>query len=85
MNGPAFAQTRMYLMTAVGSRLLVAAVLDAMAGITVHLQGGEWNHFLFVDCTTDVQAASVDRFISSVDPGSSLVHVTNGVAPALVA
>lgn len=85
MRGPAYAQTRIYLMTGFRSQLLVAAVLDAMAGITVHPRGGERDHFLFVDCATANQAASVDRFISGVDSGSSLVHVTNGVALALVA
>jgi hypothetical protein len=85
MSGPVFAQTRIYQMTEIEAQLLVGAVLDAMAGITVHLEGGDRGHFLFVDCTTAVQEASVDRFISAVDPGSTLVHTTHGVAGALVA
>ena len=85
MSGATCAQTRIYQMSEIESQLLVGAVLDAMAGITVHLQGGDSNHYLFVECTTSIQAESVDRFIRAVDPGASKVHVTHSADADLVA
>ena len=79
------AMVRIYRVSDTEAQLLIGAVLGGMAGLTVHLQGGDPDHYLVVESSTFVQSRSVERFMAAIDPGSTLIHATHGVADAVVA
>jgi len=85
MTNSSWEMVRIYRMSDSQSQLLIGALLDGMAGLNVHLRGGDSNHYLVVECSTDVQAHSVERFVRSIDPGSQMIHVTSGIADTVVA
>jgi len=85
MSNPPWELVRIYRMSDAQSQMLIGALLDGMAGLSVHLRGGDPHHYLVVECSTDVQARSVQRFLTAIDPGAHMIHVTSGVADSVVA
>ena len=85
MAGSPWMLVRIYLMSDAESQMLIGAILDGMAGLNVHLRGGDPNHYLVVECSTEVQTHSVERFVMSIDPAASMIHASSSVADAFVA
>lgn len=79
------AMVRIYRVTDAEAQLLIGALLGGMAGLTVHLRGGDPHHYLVIESSTYIQVRSVHRFVTSIDPGSTMIHATHGVADAVVA
>ena len=72
---------QIYEMADADAQNMVGGILSGIDGLTVELAVSGPDRFLIVDCSTAVQAVSVHRFVTAVDPNAVVIHTSTGSEP----
>jgi len=67
---------QIYAMSDEDAQRIVGGLLDGIDGLTVELASNGPDRFLIVDCGTAVQAVSVQRFVTAIDPRAGVIQTS---------
>lgn len=72
---------QIYDMTDVGAQEIVLGLLHDWEGVTARPAFSGPDQYVVVECDDSTRTHSVFTMVTSVDPGATLIHATNGRAP----
>ena len=67
---------QIYAMSDADAQRIVGGLLDGIDGLTVELASNGSDRFLIVDCGTAMQAVSVQRFVTAIDPRAAVIQTS---------
>jgi hypothetical protein len=72
---------QIYEMADEDAQSMVGGILSGIEGLTVEFAISGPDRFLIVDCATAVQAVSVHRFVTAIDPNAVIIQTSTGSEP----
>ena len=73
--------TQLYDMSDADAQELVVGLLQNRTGVSARPAASGPDQYVVVECSDPAHARSIFTLVTSVDPGATLLHATNGRAP----